>query len=59
MRERLRGAYLPHPRPAPRHLLFYRAPEGGQIFSLEHNYLVTEDGWEQLEKTPQHLLEVD
>ena len=39
-------------------LLFYRAPKGGQIFSLEHNYLVTEDGWEQLEKTPQHLLEV-
>ena len=39
-------------------LLFYRAPECGEIFSLEHNYLVTEDGWEQLEKTPQHLLEV-
>ena len=36
----------------------YKEPVGGDVFSIEHNYIVTDDGWEPLDTMPHHLIEV-
>ena len=38
--------------------VLYKDPSDGQVFSIEHNYIVTKDGHEVLEKMPHDLIEV-
>jgi Xaa-Pro aminopeptidase len=38
--------------------LLYKSPEDGNIFSIEHNYMVTQDGCQQLDTLPDRLIEV-
>ena len=38
--------------------VLYKEPESGDIFSIERNYLVTEDGWEHLDTLPEALIEI-
>ena len=38
--------------------LLYKDPSDGEVFAIEHNYIVTKDGHEVLEKMPHSLIEV-
>ena len=37
----------------------YKSAEAGDVFSIEHNYLVTDDGWELLDTWPHGIIALD